>query len=57
MGGDRPNGREEMDSVIVILIDTGIGEASNGSSLRTFDQSAPGDAEKSRSRCLGDKSS
>jgi len=29
MGGDRPNGREETDSVIVILIDTGIGEASN----------------------------
>ena len=57
MGGDRPNGREGMDSVIVILIDTGIGEASYGSSLRTFDQSVPGDAEKSRSRCLSDRSS
>ena len=32
------------------LIDMGIGEASIGSSLRTFDQSAPGDAEKPRSK-------
>jgi len=32
-GGGCPNGREESVPVIVILIDTGIGEASNWASL------------------------